>query len=224
MFTSPRTVVLKGEDPAFPRRKFVSAVPTLTTDVVCASCNGGWMSDLEARASPLLSPLVGGQPQPLGIEEQAFIAIWAVKTTMAWQTTEISVRAIPFEDYRWLYAKRTPPPLARVRLGRYVGTGFPFIGHSGGHLYKSDTPTPVPDGTAPQGHWSILHIGQLVLEVFGSSDGRPRYAPLPQLTGDVLIEIWPSLKAAYWPPPKAVDDVGMVSFMRDDAQARPIDP
>jgi hypothetical protein len=50
--------------------------------VVCAECNNGWMSSLEARAKDLLIPMMRGEAQTLDQDAQRLIAIWATKTAL----------------------------------------------------------------------------------------------------------------------------------------------
>jgi hypothetical protein len=49
---------------------------------VCATCNNGWMSQLEAAAIPLLRPLMEGTGlvTELALEQRTVVARWAVKT------------------------------------------------------------------------------------------------------------------------------------------------
>lgn len=171
-FIEARGLVVRGQAPRpIPTQPVErSKVPTVRSYLVCRECNGHWMSDLETRASPLLTPMIIGQARSLTVEEQAFIAVWAIKTDMTWQTAETSFRATPLHDYLHLRTHRMPPPHARVRLGRYLGTAFlAFADHNLAHLG--------PDGgrveldSDPEGHWAILRIGQLVFEIFGSRQG-----------------------------------------------------
>jgi hypothetical protein len=86
-FTGP-PVTLQGEstNPAPVAPGGFSKGPEIKTDVVCKDCNGGWLSDLETRASNLLPPILAGDSQTLPVGDQAFLAVWAIKTAMMWQT------------------------------------------------------------------------------------------------------------------------------------------
>jgi hypothetical protein len=135
--------------------KASSKVPTVKTDKVCEDCNGHWMSDLETRASPLLTPMIPGEGRSLSIEEQAFIAVWGIKTDMTWQTSPTEFRATPLRDYKHLRLHRTPPPHTRVRLGRYAGSRFlAFADHNLAHLGPS-APGRIDLEHDPPGHWSM---------------------------------------------------------------------
>ena len=44
--------------------------------VVCETCNNGWMSQLEASAKPLLTPLIAGRPCIISESTAQIIAKW----------------------------------------------------------------------------------------------------------------------------------------------------
>jgi len=225
-FQEPRAVVIDGEPPtpipAMPRAN--SKTPVLTTDVVCEDCNHHWLSDLESRASPLLRPMILGNARSLDVEEQAFVALWGVKTELLWQTTPTSFRASRLSDYRHLRTHRTPPPHTWVRLGRYLGTAFvAFADCNLAHLDDASTPSGVrlkPDSVVgPIGHWAILRVGQLVFEIICTDDGKwPIQVADPNLSGKSMVDVWPSFTGRYWPPPIPFDDDAFfkVSHMRPD--------
>lgn len=85
MFNTQLGIIVQGNGPPRPP-SFRSKNLEITTDVVCKACNGHWMSDLEMQASQLLTPVIEGSGRPLSIEDQAFLAVWAMKTVMMWQT------------------------------------------------------------------------------------------------------------------------------------------
>ena len=225
-FIEARAVTITGEPPnSIPKQPTArSKTPTITTNLVCRDCNGRWMSDLETRASPLLRPMIVGQPRPLSVEEQAFVAVWGIKTGMTWQVSPTSVRATPLADYRYLRIHKTPPPHTRVRLGRYLGAAFQaFADHNLAHL-GSSAPGRVNLEDDPEGHWAILRIGQLVFEIFGSSRGGLPRVHDPALSGHSMIDIWPSVKGRYWPPPQSFDDAAFFALMQIDPAQLPAPP
>jgi len=170
------------------------------------------MSDLETRASQLLKPMIQGVPRSLSVEEQAFIAVWGIKTDMTWQTSPTEFRATPLRDYKHLRMHQTPPPHTRVRLGRYIGTAFlAFADHNLAHLGPS-TPGRIDLQEDPPGHWAILRVGQLVFEIWGSDEGGIPPIHNPNLSGSSMIDIWPSVAGTYWPPPDILDDRGMLAL------------
>jgi hypothetical protein len=191
-----------------------SKAPGVTTNVVCRSCNGHWMSDLEVWGSRVMAPMIEGSPQPLNIEDQASLAVWAIKTTMMWQTAPRNRRAIPLADYRWLHDQQTPPPLMKVRAGRLVATSGPFIEYSQQNLFLAETPDPPPPGLDPHAWRGILTIGQLLIEVIGSGDGNSIQERFPKMTGPVLLDIWPGThQPVRWPPEYAMNRKALLRFL-----------
>lgn len=90
--------------------------------VVCAICNGGWMSDLEAQVSPLLMPdqLDG---RPLTHAEQTLLAVWSMKTTLVLNAAETpDRRVIAPEVARRFGSERQVPRGAEVWITSYTGS------------------------------------------------------------------------------------------------------
>ena len=50
--------------------------------VVCASCNNGWMSDLQQEAKPHLLPLIKGETYLLHRNDQKTLAAWIAMFAM----------------------------------------------------------------------------------------------------------------------------------------------
>ena len=68
----------------------------LTVRAVCEGCNSGWMSDIENLAKPVLLPMIHGRPVRLGGPEQRAVAIWTIKTAIAFSDRH---QALDFETY-----------------------------------------------------------------------------------------------------------------------------
>src|SRR5664280_978873 len=49
---------------------------------VCATCNNGWMSELEQVANRILTPIIQGEDTAVSKEDQPVLAMWALKTTL----------------------------------------------------------------------------------------------------------------------------------------------
>ena len=142
------------------------------------------------------------------------MALWAIKTVMMWQTAPANRRAIPLEDYRWLHDHKTPPPMTKVRVGRFVAEGGPFIEYSQQNLFLAETPDPPPAGLDPHAWRSVLTVGQLLIEVIGSGDGESIEERFPDMTGPALLDIWPGLqRPTHWPPQYVIDRAGMLRFL-----------
>ncbi len=212
-FTSP-PVTLQGEStnstPASPGG--FSKGPEIKTYVVCKACNEGWLARLESRAALLLPPMIGGIEQPLTIDEQAFLSVWAIKTTMMWQTVPPNERLIGLEDYRYLREHLVPPSGFTVRIGCYDGDGITLPWSFCVPAILRDNGRPQPDTSDT--HRTVLAFGKLVFEtVSPMSTGEP-VVRFPDATGHFLLDIWPGAIAdVRWPPPFCFDNAEMLRFM-----------
>jgi hypothetical protein len=63
-------------------REYLGNKIELKVGCACAACNNGWMSSLESQAKPILTPMVLGERAELDDEQQALVALWAIKSVM----------------------------------------------------------------------------------------------------------------------------------------------
>lgn len=127
---------------------------------VCATCNNGWMSELENSAKPVLVPLVDGERMTLAADQQTIAAIWAVKTSMVFEHTLGPSAAYWTPDERSRFAD-TPyliPGETLVRIAGYAGTQLAYF--FGGATQLSSSAGPLA-----QGFRATLVVGRLVLQV-----------------------------------------------------------
>ena len=94
------------------RTKAFSARPK----IVCATCNNGWMSDLESASAPILAPMIRGQPVRLDRAAQRLVAFWLAKTVMTarWVHRDRRFPGIPTDHYVELYQHQAPPGHSQV--------------------------------------------------------------------------------------------------------------
>lgn len=173
---------------------------THTVGDVCRRCNSGWLSQLESAAKLFLTPMIRGEPQTLGWEQQRIVATWAMKTAAVIDRTHRH-RTIPPEHGRVLRERREPPPgiyvwLAAYGVDTFVGThkGFQFpLGGQRGDAYGA-----------------TLSIGHLVLQILGLPEEDIEPLSLPSPTLDFIVQVWPIVDGSIrWPPKYAVDDQGL---------------
>lgn len=71
---------------------------------VCASCNNGWMSTLEAACRPLILDLAAGKRRVADVanEEALLLARWTVKTAFALHAASNWRRVVPEDHYQLL--------------------------------------------------------------------------------------------------------------------------
>jgi hypothetical protein len=64
--------------------------------LVCATCNNGWMSEVESYAKPVLQPLLRGHSVTLGEHDQAGLLAWIILRAMILERSSVSPSAVPF--------------------------------------------------------------------------------------------------------------------------------
>jgi hypothetical protein len=97
----------------------------LTTRIVCARCNTGWMSDLEKLSKPIIVPLMHGIPSTLTVRDQVIIAKWLCKTAMVYDlhSEKQAPRPRYFEDdeYSAFASTLAHVPSYMFFVGKYEG-------------------------------------------------------------------------------------------------------
>jgi hypothetical protein len=99
-------------------REHKSRGDSTTARVVCAKCNGGWMSQLETQAKQLLVNMIRSTDVPVVLtpEQQVVVSTWMTKTTMV---ADYVVRRPPVfseAQRRLMTSQMVPPYQMQVRL------------------------------------------------------------------------------------------------------------
>lgn len=174
----------------------------------CVACNTGWMSQLEQRAKPLLTPAIQGDQTRWAPAERETIAVWATKTALMADRADPN-HYVPDDHFHHLYDTGEPHPSTRVWVTSLVyppGRSFleAAILHRKGLLIESASLT-------THGYRITLAIGYLAVQVFGAANA-------PELTvertleingvriQDFLRQLWPhGDETLTWPPAAAFD-------------------
>ena len=85
-----------------------------TVSRVCASCNHGWMNDLEETSRSELTLLIKGDTTTMSIEQARSLAFWVAKTCVMAQLTHPESAATSPSLYHLMYRDRIPPPGMRI--------------------------------------------------------------------------------------------------------------
>lgn len=170
----------------------------------CVSCNGGWMSELEGAAAPLLRPLVRNQDARLDAVQQHLVATWAIKTMLMLRliAADDDDRELDVDVYAWIHRNGSPPPAEQVWIASYAGEGqWPMTFHYyGAAISRPDGPQPYE----PNGHCASFAVGHLA---FGFAGHRLNDGPtaVPSLPADTVRRIWPAYgDSVEFPPPAAL--------------------
>lgn len=178
--------------------------PQQTVKTVCGTCNGGWMSSLEAENIPLIGSMFQDISIPLDAAQQHSVAVWAMKTAMMLESTKGRNAANGFythEEGLNLRVSRTIPDRTRIWIGRISEQ---HLGASG-----TDFTIQTSDGKRlGMGSVATITVGHFVVQVV-TTHIDPEYAavdipdvqPKPGDWDKMLLKIWPSGRQSLdWPP------------------------
>lgn len=190
-----------------------SAKPFKTTvKMVCATCNNGWLSELEGAAKPVISPLIRGEPRRLPGDDQALVATWTCKTAMvsllvSSDEARLSGHGVPLSEYAALYAQRDrvePLPFSQCWIGSYAGDRrassiwvTPFVIEVTG----AGPPPEIPSGYA-----MTLALGRLLVQ--GVRFTEPALQ-VELATERGFLGIWPPAGTFPWPTAGIADDAAL---------------
>lgn len=180
----------------------------------CATCNNGWMSELEVAAQRVLTPLILGNSGTIALEDQAVIAMWAQKTALTAMLISSEEQrdggyGLPQAEYRALYKGRDrmqPLDGSLLWVGRYQGHGE-YSAIRVMPLSVRVAGMPKPD--LPAGYALTIVLGELVLQ-------GVRFDP-PDLAVDVTMDLgmpqlWPSRAPVQWPGGEPCTEVAFLRF------------
>ncbi|WP_311215117.1 MULTISPECIES: hypothetical protein [unclassified Arthrobacter] len=180
----------------------------------CATCNNGWMSDLEGIAQRVLSPLILGEPGTINLEDQSAIAMWVHKTALTAMLISSDKQrdegyGLPSSEYAGLYSRRDqlrPLEASRFWLGRYAGTDeFSAVRVTPVTMGMSGFPEP----DLPHGYVMTIVLGQLLLQ--GLRITTPD-VDFPVRSDLELPQLWPSREILSWPAGQPCDETGFLQF------------
>ena len=180
----------------------------ITTDLICGTCNGGWMRKLEQNASAFLKPMFDGVATTLTDKERSTLARWAVKTVTTFECDSPNSPVTPETVHRYI-RQRGLPPTYEVFPGRYDG---PRVFDRHRRVWTRVSATPEADHIAI----STLLIGQVILFVAADPFGG-HARPISFLGPDYLIPLMATpLGEITWPPQHAIDESLLLSLAEGD--------
>ena len=173
---------------------------------VCRDCNHGWMEKLEARARPILTPMLQDDPRVLTAPEQHVVATWATKTMLTMQGANIGgERIVGLDRYHWFYENQTPLSVSYVWLCRYSDrTRWPLSIHQWGMtIIQGAEGSPSPNG-AMNGFGVAFAVGPLAFWLFGYD--LPGDVQTRAGSDDSHLLIWPAVGPdVCWPPRQTLE-------------------
>jgi hypothetical protein len=164
---------------------------------VCASCNNGWMSQLQERAKPILLPLIKGERTVLGLDAQRLLAGWCAMSVMTSDFFYPETQAIPRADRDYLRDHWMPPSDTwKIWIGRYTREKWQA------HYIKNSMPITEED-IAEEGdshvprsnsQMTTIVVGQLYIHAFSCPFAWliEKIATIPANGFKKVAQIWPT--------------------------------
>jgi hypothetical protein len=188
---------------------------------VCKPCNGGWMSNIEGHAIPLLLPFILGDVRAasLSVEQQSTMAVWASKTLLMADFL-YAQQQYPRAAYSAFFANKQPPARSVMWVAAFGGTHIELTSNI--HTVKftaSNYPNQFGIKTTSDvvGVVGTLTLARLVIQQLLYVSG-PDDVPLPRRTtldGRVTEPVWPARSEPIsWPPGgQALDADALARFV-----------
>lgn len=179
------------------RRWKSTGVATQITKEVCHECNTGWMSRLEGKAKPLLTPMMTGVPTRLTLDEQITVATWATKTAITAELVHGHDFNFSPEERRIVMTEQRPPAHVAV-MASAIETD---IGPCRATVARGQ----VVNATNEVVAWMHVHtvqVGTLVFQVLRSDPpmgGEVAFKTV-QFAAPIEIPIFPPSPNFSWPP------------------------
>jgi hypothetical protein len=183
-----------------------------TVGAACESCNTGWMSGLENRVAPILTPMIrDGAETTLGFDQRFAIARWSEKTAIILNERHKrnAPRAVvPAEDARALFQRQAPSPRVSVALAAYTGPHYGVF-----HATHLVNLKPLGKGLESRhGYRCMVVIGHLILQIAGHSGPEDIAIQTRRESDHVFTKIWPASAIELpiaWPPELVVNPHGL---------------
>lgn len=171
---------------------------------VCATCNNGWMSRLEVKCKHLIGFLLEDGALTLDLDQQKFLAEWALKMAMVNDAYEKHDRFFTdAERHAFKNENRAIPHGTGIWATRFDGRTLSSIGS----IFKLGLAN---RSGLVEGHVYTVTVGHLSLQVLSLHEKgdqgitRVNVAASPLKWDEILIRIWPppgnKKETRGWPP------------------------
>lgn len=184
----------------------------LRVNCVCASCNNGWMNELDYEAQALfVDAAVIGAPRRLkALSEQKLVARWCAKIALLFAQTQ-AAPIIEEETHRAVFDGELPDRtmiwLVSTVAPDYVACGLPKTWGLG--------------GPAENAYFVTFGVNSLIAQVLMPKADAPAFEVDRGGNHSIMKQLWPpSLTGLTWPPPMHMrwDEVDKLS---NDFQQKP---
>jgi hypothetical protein len=176
----------------------IFATRRLVEGRVCASCNNGWMSELENSAKPALIPLIEHKRAvwELSAEESSLVAKWAVKSAYVLANVSLASAPAPAEHLWQLHGVAGQIPNGVCVFGFQIGydQNISFLQIPSWPQVLRQGQAPQPTEGIPGAYKIAWQFRNLILLVAHYSNPPVELVP----ASGVHVPIWPMDKLL-WP-------------------------
>jgi hypothetical protein len=186
--------------------------PAMTTRTFCQPCQGGWMRRLDETVRSSVEALASLRETTLDPQQQATLAIWGIKTILAFYTKEPSERQSDFgatDLYRRFGEARQPLPGMHVWLGQRVRD-------DDGASFRSFAVTLQDDnGHAIPALGAVLAVRHLVIYMLGPVDSPRLRVRFRYESAVTLKSLFPATGRSWtFPRPLGIAPSDLTTFAR----------
>jgi hypothetical protein len=167
------------------------ALEQYSARALCAACERA-MAELDARARPLLEPMIDGGAGRYAHDEGRVLAAWAARAAYATLVVERKSQGVPRSHRKVLRELGEPHANVFVGLGRYRPN---HVGVLAGRLLTRIA----ADGSGVEAYTVLLVLGHLAVKVFGVRR-VPAGVSVKPPEGQ-MVRFWPAVdEVLSWPP------------------------
>lgn len=169
---------------------------------VCAQCNNGWMSQLQARAKSELISMIEGTPLTVLEAGQRVISAWVTMAVMAGEYFFDGAVAVPAVERLSLKLTSSPLDNWKIWAGSYARENWPaYFVHGARFLNVSGSGSGNEiKNPAPNTQASSFVVGSVFYHAF-SCPSVAFTNVLDLKCEGRLAQIWPPRGPLAWPPP-----------------------
>lgn len=211
--SAPHAYRLEQEEDGVETRdhSFMAKVFTQTVRAVCGKCNGGWMSQIEADAKPILQPLIQARGRRLHRAEQRKIATWALLKAVVFDQLHPQELTVPAAHRAYLFEHKQPPPGGLwVRLASYEAAEPGHYAYQGMKLAREGELAP-DESTV---YFATITVGALVLQLSGSLISQWSFGQVPYPDEFNVAEVWPATASVEFVQKNLMTHETLVSYTK----------
>lgn len=175
-------------EPSVSRSKAQHAM--YATVSVCGSCNGGWMSELEQQAIPLLTPPINGSTLILDGEARQLLARWACKVAAVYELDQPHSARMSAAQRRDVMKGR-PSRATRVYVARFHDLTDMMLLHTSRDITVAKNGNYVPIASATSTVVTLGHVCILVHSIWPAAWNEELWA-LHSPLGEEWLKAWPA--------------------------------